>query len=83
MVRNCFSVVAADAWGFARRYWTTYMGINKLMSIQYCEKHDRRFDTDFLDTCPLCEQEVIDFLDSREEWLDKETVAQLWYPEDH
>ena len=27
------------------------------MSIIYCEKHDRRWDSDKLDECPLCENE--------------------------
>ena len=27
------------------------------MSIIYCEKHDRRWDSDKLDDCPLCENE--------------------------
>ena len=27
------------------------------MSIMYCEKHDRRWDSDKLDDCPLCENE--------------------------
>ena len=25
------------------------------MSIMYCEKHDRRWDSDKLEECPLCE----------------------------
>lgn len=27
------------------------------MSIIYCEKHDRRWDSDYLEMCPLCECE--------------------------
>lgn len=27
------------------------------MSIMYCEKHDRRWDSDNLDECPDCEHE--------------------------
>jgi len=27
------------------------------MSIIYCEKHDRRWDSDWLSECPLCENE--------------------------
>lgn len=27
------------------------------MSIMYCEKHDRRWDSDFLEECPICENE--------------------------
>ena len=27
------------------------------MSIMYCEKHDRRWDSDWLEECPLCENE--------------------------
>lgn len=27
------------------------------MSIMYCEKHDRRWDSDKLDECPECENE--------------------------
>lgn len=28
------------------------------MSIMYCEKHDRRWDSDRMDECPLCENET-------------------------
>ena len=30
------------------------------MSIMYCEKHDRRWDSDFLEECPQCENEEVD-----------------------
>ena len=31
------------------------------MSIMRCEKHDRLWDSDFLDECPECEAEVVSF----------------------
>lgn len=27
------------------------------MSIMYCEKHDRQWDSDYLSECPCCENE--------------------------
>ena len=30
------------------------------MSIMYCEKHNRRWDSDKLDDCPTCEDEPMD-----------------------
>ena len=30
------------------------------MSIMYCEKHDRKWDSDKLDECPLCENSEIE-----------------------
>jgi len=27
------------------------------MSIIFCEKHDRKWDSDYLEECPLCENE--------------------------
>ncbi len=30
------------------------------MSIIYCEKHSRKWDSDFLDDCPSCENEKPD-----------------------
>lgn len=28
------------------------------MSIMYCEKHDEHFDSDFVEECKYCEEEV-------------------------
>ena len=41
------------------------------MSIIYCEKHDRRWDSDKLDECPLCESDVyaINGYESHEHYL--------------
>lgn len=30
------------------------------MSIFYCERHDRRWDSDKLEECPLCENEQVE-----------------------
>ena len=37
------------------------------MSIIYCEKHDRRWDSDYLEDCPICEIEVVDRIEDSEE----------------
>lgn len=40
------------------------------MSMEYCKKHDRLYDSDFeLDGCIRCLDETLRFLDSREEWI--------------
>ena len=40
------------------------------MSIIYCEKHDRRWDSDRLDMCPVCENEPVDEVSEREEFIE-------------
>ena len=37
------------------------------MSIIYCEKHDRRWDSDRLEMCPVCENEPVDEVSEIEE----------------
>ena len=39
------------------------------MSIIYCEKHDRRWDSDRLDMCPVCENEPVGEVSERERIL--------------
>lgn len=41
------------------------------MSIIYCEKHDLRWDSDFLEECPQCSD------DREEEFPSKETDEKL------
>ena len=47
------------------------------MSIMRCEKHDRFFDSDFVEECPVCENEedgydeILEDTTSMEEKLDK------------
>ena len=52
------------------------------MSIIYCEKHDRRWDSDFLMECPACENEpaeeeprLFDILLQRDRELTAKTVS--------
>lgn len=38
-------------------FFTAYRFNGDEMSIIYCEKHDRKWDSDSLSECPLCENE--------------------------
>lgn len=29
------------------------------MSMMYCKKHDKHYDLDFVDQCPICENEEL------------------------
>ena len=39
------------------------------MSIMYCEKHDRRWDSDRLEMCPICENEPVGEVSEKERIL--------------
>ncbi len=52
------------------------------MSIIYCEKHDRRWDSDFKEDCPMCENEpnpsLLEILRLIPQWYEGGTWRQMF-----
>lgn len=48
------------------------------MSIEYCEKHDRRFDSDFVEGCPMCAFDELEHEYQSDGTLRRRVIAFVW-----